>query len=645
MADFFSGLAEGYQAGNQMSLQQRQQKAAEDHQAFTQKMQAKQMELQLRDQDIQTTGVLFKAMDANIPAAARQFLLTGLAQQMGVDPKSEYFKGFSKVISTMESDQLTGLSEGFKGLLPDANPGEVSSLVKSVISGKVPFAKAIELFTEGKKRAAARAAFGEGGAMAPPTAAPPTGEPPAGTPPGQAGPTKVAAAEVQQGATPVEALSHGLPDAKELKVGQAVQPPAERSAADWRVIAAKLMIDDPENGKLALAMANSVAASDRAKNTKAAEPVVKVQLQPGQPGYDPKSKTKNIAYMPQSKAAGMVPAPSDTPETLHPTVPVEGDAGFDPARPGRVVYQPTSVAGGMGAPAVVKPYADPTDVELAKSDVKIYEPLMQKGQQAFETKRNTAIIKGALDSNTFETGTFSGLALGIGKVAQVFGLDPEKDLGINLGRPATAEAISSAAKALAVKSADSLSKSTNLSLDLLTTSIPELVKTVEGNRFIVDAMNAGADTDIAIASKITENRAKYGKDYAFPPGQPALWEDVKRMESDRADPAIWKARLDSAVNKGKEIDLTKLAGGAKNLPPIIVGKGPKAKSYSNLGQDDANHDLIEVPRPSDGKLTKMPVIWDFANAKETLATGDMYVYGGDGQIYHMTVPGKKGVNK
>lgn len=123
----------------QYSQQQKAQQAVlMQHKQFAQALQQKQADVQMRQGDLTIAQRLMRALDPSIPKPARQFLMVELAKYLGIDPKSENFKGVSGMIQALDPDSLQLLRTMFSRQVEGSQPGQVIDMARGIMSGQVP---------------------------------------------------------------------------------------------------------------------------------------------------------------------------------------------------------------------------------------------------------------------------------------------------------------------------------------------------------------------------------------------------------------------------------------------------------------------------------------------------------------------------
>src|SRR5690606_21314562 len=107
-----------------------------------------------------------------------------------------------------------------------------------------------------------------------------------------------------------------------------------------------------------------------------------------------------------------------------------------------------------------------------------------------------------------------------------------RDLG--LGSAGVAEALQSNANSIATHMANSFEglRSTNLALDLLRESVPNLIKTPGGNELILEMMETQADRARQLRDFAVDYVTRHG--VVNPQGKPSLFQELDKLR------ATWK---------------------------------------------------------------------------------------------------------
>lgn len=128
------------------NLEQRKSEAEalETYRIEQTKIQQQQVDIQKRSADLTLAQAMMKAFDPAVPKAARGFLLTSMAKQLQIDPKSDEFKELHKAVMGLEDEALASLRTSISAMLPKAKPGDVMAFAQSIMSGKMSLAELTE---------------------------------------------------------------------------------------------------------------------------------------------------------------------------------------------------------------------------------------------------------------------------------------------------------------------------------------------------------------------------------------------------------------------------------------------------------------------------------------------------------------------
>ena len=165
----------------------------------------------------------------------------------------------------------------------------------------------------------------------------------------------------------------------------------------------------------------------------------------------------------------------------------------------------------------------------------------------FENAELDKILAG-LKAGTFKTGSFSQFRHFGSRLLEFF--DAPAEIRELAGSATTADMIKSAAAGLAVKKASNLGRVTNLQVQLILESLPDLMRTEDGNQILAEVMRRGNERIIEhsnIANRMLRSPARH----LFPPNQESYWDKVRKLNEE--DPIIndaMKARI--AVLLGKD---------------------------------------------------------------------------------------------
>lgn len=135
---------------------QPQVQGAQDPQQFFQEQQAKAAELQQKaadnktqQEDLMLGQRLVKLFDPNVPKPAREFLYKEMSRQMGVDPKGGHSTELGKMLLGLDPESMDVLRRNFAEKLPRSKPGEITQLIKGIMTGKVDGMALVQLASSG----------------------------------------------------------------------------------------------------------------------------------------------------------------------------------------------------------------------------------------------------------------------------------------------------------------------------------------------------------------------------------------------------------------------------------------------------------------------------------------------------------------
>jgi len=140
--------------------------------------------------------------------------------------------------------------------------------------------------------------------------------------------------------------------------------------------------------------------------------------------------------------------------------------------------------------------------ELGKRDAQRVAELEDNAQTAQRTIVEVQRMQAATESGRFTTGVFSDVRVFLSRLANFMGATDETL--VLLGDAATADTLDAATNRLAVEEAQKLGRITNLSLQFIRDSLPNLIRTPEGNIILMEVMLRTSDREIKLASLAEE---------------------------------------------------------------------------------------------------------------------------------------------
>ena len=145
--------------------------------------------------------------------------------------------------------------------------------------------------------------------------------------------------------------------------------------------------------------------------------------------------------------------------------------------------------------------------QLGKLDAERVVKYEEDAQKAFRDLAEVDRMRSAIASGRFRTGVFSDARMFLARFADFVGASEEtKNI---IGDAATADTLDAASARLAVEAAQKLGRVTNMSLQFIRDSLPQLSRTPEGNKILLEVMERVAQRDIEIASLADEYIRKY----------------------------------------------------------------------------------------------------------------------------------------
>lgn len=170
--------------------------------------------------------------------------------------------------------------------------------------------------------------------------------------------------------------------------------------------------------------------------------------------------------------------------------------------------------------------------ELGKLDAERIGELEDNAQQAFRTLAEVERMSAAVESGRFTTGVFSDFRVFLSRFATFVGAS-EETLGL-LGDAATADTLDAASNRLGVEAAQKLGRITNMSLQFVRDSLPNLTRTPEGNRILMEVMRRTAEREIQLASLAEDFIQRHNT--LRPPDGRTYFQAVRDLEEE--DPVI-----------------------------------------------------------------------------------------------------------
>ena len=242
---------------------------------------------------------------------------------------------------------------------------------------------------------------------------------------------------------------------------------------------------------------------------------------------------------------------------------------------------------------------------LGAKDAEAVQKMENDAQSAMRNKVEIRRMKAAMESGRFTTGVFADTRQFIARLGEFAGVDTTKgDWGKLIGDAATADTLDAASNRLGVEVADKLSRFTNMSLQFIRDSLPNLTRTPEGNSVLLEVMERASDRELKIASLADRYISEFKA--LRPEGERSFFQAVRDL--DETDPVI-DDNLRQRIIEGSKTappSFKQIFGYLQNKPPegVTVPKGWVFDSFDNAGRM-----IMRSTRDEQKKVrTKTPVI-------------------------------------
>lgn len=150
--------AAGGMADQMVELRREQDAALAKHKQYREGLKAAQQQVDTRNNDLRLAQNLLIATDPNVDKAVRKFMLSGLSQAAGVDPKGEYSQNLQKMVLGMTPEALEALRGSFGDDITNSPPGAIQQQLNSLFSGDTPIENVIGQVKKHQETKAAAAA-------------------------------------------------------------------------------------------------------------------------------------------------------------------------------------------------------------------------------------------------------------------------------------------------------------------------------------------------------------------------------------------------------------------------------------------------------------------------------------------------------
>lgn len=525
----------------QLAGQDEARQALETYHAGQMDLEKKKYELQLRTADLQTMDAWSKILDPKLHKPQRMFMFKQLATSLKIDPKSEQYKDFEKMVGGMDDEALKETSASLMTIFPKANPGQVVAFSNAIVSGQLPMKDAIEQFSKiGEADVMTSIAQGKGipgdtsEQAGVPTKQVQSSRITSPTPIAQQGmeaPSSIQMQGGQGGTLPIPGMSSGTGDGQPQDAGLTAEQARDRAA------------------QLLKALPNSTAARESAQALMqyARDKTEKVGIAVT---VDPKDPNNNI-YTTYDK--------SDPSKAL---------AGLE--APSARNY-PTPEEKGREAEAVA----------LSQADVKRLEPFTADAESARNVSGTLQTFKTVMDSGKFVPGSFAGTRETLARLGEFVGLPADwqdKLSKIGITDAGSAELMDSLSADVTSRLAERLGRVSNQQLNFVQQIGPAAWKTPRGNAMFIDLAQKQSQRAIEIQAKIDEYRDTYGT--MRPKGKPSVFEEINKIRDKPLVDDKWVEQFKAEAKKGQGVDWRSMLKAAMSNETLKIGD----QSYGITGQ-------------------------------------------------------------
>jgi hypothetical protein len=137
-----------------LDLQEQTAEALQTYRQGQQELQKRQLLLNQRQADLTIAEKMMQLADPKTPKPVRQYMLGKLGPMLGIPAGSQEFKDFSKMMSGLDDDTLSGVRASIAAILPDAQPGQIAAFAKSVLAGQMDIGQVVQLGKQAQERRA-----------------------------------------------------------------------------------------------------------------------------------------------------------------------------------------------------------------------------------------------------------------------------------------------------------------------------------------------------------------------------------------------------------------------------------------------------------------------------------------------------------
>lgn len=237
---------------------------------------------------------------------------------------------------------------------------------------------------------------------------------------------------------------------------------------------------------------------------------------------------------------------------------------------------------------------------LATRDFDIAKSIDDDADGARKADVSIRAFETALEGGRFAPGAFSGARLSLSRIAEFVGINPESKefKAMGLGDPASGELMEGASQRLGLDLADKLSKMTNMSLNFIRSSIPNLSRTRGGNELILDMMKAGNSRTKELHALKEHYLDTYGS--LRPEGKRSFFQQAASLREQPLFDEDFVKKVQKEARNGTVVDLPGRLDKSK-LPKLgdKVLVGPAGREYTVVGEEQGipviNKDGLRLP--------------------------------------------------
>lgn len=224
-----------------------------------------------------------------------------------------------------------------------------------------------------------------------------------------------------------------------------------------------------------------------------------------------------------------------------------------------------------------------TEEALAAYNVKRLETEIDEPAKASrEVLPNIQAFRSALGSGQFEPGAAGEFRKTASQWADLLGIDPSTPAmkWLGLGEPASAETMEGAANLIAETMSGSMSRVSNLSINLLKQAGPSLLKTREGNELMLTLLQTTAERNLQVA-QYKERFIADAYNRGETPNFPQMFQEIEQLRE------AW-----APIDKEMEAHIKKLEkegnkttfGNMSKADAEAAAKANEAPTFKTLGE-------------------------------------------------------------